>query len=172
MVFLYQEILILFILKFKLSSVRFHSNLRYLYSMKTKFSIIDKTIAGMGIEALNAMQLVAIDANEKDKDIILLSPTGSGKTLAYLLPVLLNLRQDCQKVQALVLAPSRELAQQIEQVWRSMSTGYKVNHYLIGQSNYFNISIYTIKSKNIAVKLEVFTKTPSLWSFITKHVWN
>jgi len=81
----------------------------------------------MGIELLNTMQLATLDANEKEKDIILLSPTGSGKTLAYLLPVLMSLNPDCQKVQALILAPSRELAQQIEQVWRSMGTGYKVN---------------------------------------------
>lgn len=81
----------------------------------------------MGIETLNAMQLATLEANEKGKDMILLSPTGSGKTLAYLLPVLMSLNPDCQKVQALILAPSRELAQQIEQVWRSMSTGYKVN---------------------------------------------
>jgi len=81
----------------------------------------------MGIELLNAMQLATLEANEKERDIILLSPTGSGKTLAYLLPVLMSLRPDVQKVQAMVLAPSRELAQQIEQVWRSMGTGYKVN---------------------------------------------
>ena len=81
----------------------------------------------MGIESLNAMQLATLEANEKNQDIILLSPTGSGKTLAYLLPVLESLNPDIQKVQALVLAPSRELAQQIEQVWRSMGTGFKVN---------------------------------------------
>ena len=81
----------------------------------------------MGIDKLNAMQLATLEANEKERDIILLSPTGSGKTLAYLLPVLMSLRPDVQKVQAMVLAPSRELAQQIEQVWRSMGTGYKVN---------------------------------------------
>ena len=81
----------------------------------------------MGIDLLNAMQLATLEANEKDRDIILLSPTGSGKTLAYLLPVLMSLNPDIQKVQALILAPSRELAQQIEQVWRSMSTGFKVN---------------------------------------------
>jgi len=81
----------------------------------------------MGIENLNAMQLATLDANEKENDLILLSPTGSGKTLAYLLPVLMSLNRDCQKVQALILAPSRELAQQIEQVWRSMGTGFKVN---------------------------------------------
>jgi len=81
----------------------------------------------MAIESLNAMQLATLEANEKEQDIILLSPTGSGKTLAYLLPVLMSLKPDVLKVQALILAPSRELAQQIEQVWRSMSTGYKVN---------------------------------------------
>ena len=80
----------------------------------------------MDIESLNAMQLATLEANENEQDIILLSPTGSGKTLAYLIPVLLSLKPDIQNVQALVLAPSRELAQQIEQVWRSMSTGYKV----------------------------------------------
>jgi len=81
----------------------------------------------MGIDSLNAMQLAALEANEKGQDIILLSPTGTGKTLAYLLPLLISMNPDIQKVQALILAPSRELAQQIEQVWRSMGTGYKVN---------------------------------------------
>lgn len=81
----------------------------------------------MGVELLNTMQLATLEANEKEKDIILLSPTGSGKTLAYLLPVLMSLNPDSQKVQALIVTPSRELAQQIEQVWRSMGTGYKVN---------------------------------------------
>lgn len=95
--------------------------------MKNNSTQIDNTLRSMGIELLNAMQLATLEANEKEKDIILLSPTGSGKTLAYLLPVLMSLNPDCHKVQALILAPSRELAQQIEQVWRSMGTGYKVN---------------------------------------------
>lgn len=88
---------------------------------------VDNTLRSMGIDLLNAMQLATLEANEKEQDIILLSPTGSGKTLAYLLPILMNLNPDIKKTQALILAPSRELAQQIEQVWRSMGTGYKVN---------------------------------------------
>lgn len=101
--------------------------MRYLCIMKNTTYQIDDMLRRMDIESLNAMQLAALDANEKEQDLILLSPTGSGKTLAYLLPVLLSLNPDVQKVQALVLAPTRELAQQIEQVWRSMGTGYKVN---------------------------------------------
>ena len=95
--------------------------------MQNNSTLIDNSLRSMGIESLNAMQLATLEANGKDQDIILLSPTGSGKTLAYLLPLLESLNPDIQKVQALVLAPSRELAQQIEQVWRSMGTGFKVN---------------------------------------------
>lgn len=99
----------------------------YLCNMQNNSILIDNSLRSMGIESLNPMQLATLEANGKDQDIILLSPTGSGKTLAYLLPVLQSLNPDSQKVQALVLAPSRELAQQIEQVWRSMGTGFKVN---------------------------------------------
>jgi len=95
--------------------------------MRNNIVQIDNTLKSVGIESLNAMQVATIAADEKDQDIILLSPTGSGKTIAYLIPLLLSLNPDMQKVQALVLVPTRELAQQIEQVWRSMSTGYKVN---------------------------------------------
>jgi superfamily II DNA/RNA helicase len=95
--------------------------------MKNNTNQIDNTLRSMGIESLNGMQLATLEANEKEQDLILLSPTGSGKTLAYLLPVLMSLNPEIQKVQALILAPSRELAQQIEQVWRSMGTGFKVN---------------------------------------------
>lgn len=95
--------------------------------MQNNKTIIDNTLINIGIESLNAMQLATLDANEKEQDIILLSPTGSGKTVAFLLPILMSLNPEIQKVQALVLVPSRELAQQIEQVWRSMGTGYKVN---------------------------------------------
>ena len=49
------------------------------------------------------------------------------KTVAFLLPTLQGLDTDCEKVQLLILVPSRELAQQIEQVTRKMGSGFKVN---------------------------------------------
>ena len=90
-------------------------------------TLVERTLKNMGIEALNEMQSATLTANEQQQDIVLLSPTGSGKTLAYLLPVLMSLDPEVKQVQALVVAPSRELVQQIEQVWRSMGTGFKVN---------------------------------------------
>ncbi|MCX6337942.1 MAG: DEAD/DEAH box helicase [Bacteroidetes bacterium] len=73
------------------------------------------------------MQEKANNAILKEKDILLLSPTGSGKTLAFLLAVLELLNKESNQVQCLVLTPSRELAIQIEQVWKKMSTGFKVS---------------------------------------------
>jgi len=73
------------------------------------------------------MQLASVAAISKHKNIILLSPTGSGKTLAFLLPVLKSLEKSNNKVQAIVITPSRELAIQIEDVFKSMNTGFKVS---------------------------------------------
>lgn len=49
-------------------------------------------------------------------DCIAESPTGTGKTLAYLLPVLNKIDPNEQKVQVVILAPSRELVMQIFEV--------------------------------------------------------
>ena len=73
------------------------------------------------------MQEEAVSVIETTKNTILLSPTGTGKTLAFLLPLLNVLDRESPEVQALILVPSRELAIQIEQVVRSMGSGYKVN---------------------------------------------
>lgn len=79
------------------------------------------------IQDMNQMQKSAYKATENGQDIVLLSPTGSGKTLAFLFPVLRNLTKDAQGIQAMILVPARELALQIEQVFKSMGTDFKVS---------------------------------------------
>ena len=79
------------------------------------------------IKKLNDMQLASIDANKKNNDVILVAPTGSGKTLAFLLPLINLIDKDKRGVQVLIIAPARELAIQIEQVFKIMGTGFKVN---------------------------------------------
>jgi superfamily II DNA/RNA helicase len=88
---------------------------------------IQNILAKLEITALNEMQHKSMKALEKGGDLLLLSPTGSGKTLGFLLPVLRQLKTDVEGVQALILVPSRELAIQIEKVFRSMGTGFKVS---------------------------------------------
>ncbi len=92
-------------------------------SRKDQSEILKK----LGIEQLNQMQKVAFDTILLNDEIILLSPTGTGKTLAFLLPLISKLDTQLEKIQVMILVPSRELAIQIEQVVREMGSGHKVN---------------------------------------------
>ena len=89
---------------------------------------LDKTqlLKGLNITQQNEMQLVAEKAIASEKDVMILSPTGSGKTVAFLLPLIQHLKKDIKQVQVLVIVPSRELALQIEQVFRKFQSGFKV----------------------------------------------
>jgi len=91
-----------------------------------KTEMIARVLEKLNIASLNEMQHASLEANEKDRDVVLLAPTGSGKTLGFLLPLLSTLSPTEPGVQALILAPSRELAQQIDTVFRQMGTAFKV----------------------------------------------
>jgi ATP-independent RNA helicase DbpA len=88
--------------------------------------MLKKSLENLKIAELNEMQHAALNAAKRG-DMILLSPTGSGKTLGFLLPLLGLLDSAIPTVQALILVPSRELALQIEQVFKAMASGFKVN---------------------------------------------
>ena len=94
--------------------------------MPEKNYSIEKLLSNLKIDALNEMQLAAIDTIEKNDNVILLSSTGSGKTLAFLIPLLHKLDRSNKKTQALIIVPSRELAIQIEQVFKSLGTDFKI----------------------------------------------
>lgn len=78
----------------------------------------------LGIRELNSMQSAAIEYCRRNENMVLLSPTGTGKTIAFLLPLLERLEPLRRKVQAMVVLPSRELARQVFEVWRAMSTPF------------------------------------------------
>jgi len=89
--------------------------------------MVEQALHKLNITALNEMQKASIEAAKSKSDIVLIAPTGSGKTLAFLLPLLAKLKPEAKGVQALILVPSRELALQIEQVFKQMGTAFKVN---------------------------------------------
>jgi ATP-independent RNA helicase DbpA len=91
----------------------------------TSFSIAD-ALSHLKIKALNAMQQASLEANVSNDDVVLLADTGSGKTLAFLLPVAQLLNKAKPVCQALIVVSSRELALQIEQVFKNMATGFKI----------------------------------------------
>lgn len=67
-----------------------------------------------GITAPTAIQAAAIVPAMENKDVIGEAFTGSGKTLAYLLPIFHKIDTSKREMQAIVLAPTHELALQIE----------------------------------------------------------
>lgn len=79
----------------------------------------------LGISELNPMQLKMMEQASHPCDIILLSPTGSGKTLAFILPMLKMLKPSTGRVQAVIIAPSRELVMQIAGITRQIAAGFK-----------------------------------------------
>lgn len=82
-----------------------------------------------GLEAMNftettPVQELAIPVILNKSDIIACAQTGTGKTAAFLLPLLNNLQtehHDEHKVNAIIMAPTRELAQQIDQQMEGFS---------------------------------------------------
>lgn len=72
------------------------------------------------------MQEATVSASGQHGNILLLSNTGSGKTLAFLLSALAKLDDEIKTTQVLIVVPSRELALQIESVFRQMGTGLKI----------------------------------------------
>lgn len=89
--------------------------------------MLNRILQNLKIPGLNEMQLAAAETASGAGDMLLLSPTGSGKTVGFLWPMLQRLNAENGGVQALILVPSRELALQIEQVFKQMGTGFKVN---------------------------------------------
>ncbi len=80
------------------------------------------------------MQKDAINAFDVNNNLLITSPTGSGKTLAFLLPIIKQLNAETTGVQAVIVAPTRELAIQIENVARNMGSGFKTNVVYGGRS--------------------------------------
>ncbi len=67
------------------------------------------------------VQEKAIPLAIKGRDLIVQSKTGSGKTLAFLIPIFENLNSG---LEAIILVPTRELAQQVERVARSIGKAH------------------------------------------------
>lgn len=79
---------------------------------------IQKTLSELGYESPSPIQAASIPVVLSGKDLIGQAQTGTGKTAAFALPVLSKLDDSCQKPQALVMTPTRELAIQVAEAFQ------------------------------------------------------
>ncbi|MBU3092443.1 DEAD/DEAH box helicase [Clostridium sp. CF011] len=105
-----------------------------------------------GIQSPTEIQVKAIPIGLEGKDIIGESETGSGKTLAYLLPIFQKIDTTSKDIQAIVLAPTHELAMQIHKQIE-----------LLSENSNSNIKSTTIIGNvNIKRQLEALKEKPHI----------
>lgn len=81
-----------------------------------------KALTDLKFETPSPIQQQTIPLLLQDRDVIGLAQTGTGKTAAFGLPILQRLSPSIKSPQALILAPTRELAMQVGEHLKSMST--------------------------------------------------
>jgi ATP-dependent RNA helicase DeaD len=114
-----------------------------------------QAIVKMGFSQPTPIQQEAIPALLSGRDVIGQAQTGTGKTAAFMLPLLQKLDTTQRSIQALVLAPTRELAKQVAEAGDQLAqeTGYKILAVYGGQS-------YTIQTRAINRGVHVVVGTP------------
>ena len=90
-------------------------------------SEIRQGLAKIGFTKPTPVQEKVIPAMLKGESVIVQAATGSGKTHAYLIPILNAIDEDARCVQAIVTAPSRELADQLYRVARQLRDNSGLN---------------------------------------------
>ncbi len=76
-----------------------------------------RAVADVGYESPSAIQAATIPAMMAGSDVVGLAQTGTGKTAAFAIPILSKIDTTSRTTQALVLAPTRELALQVAEAF-------------------------------------------------------
>ena len=118
------------------------------------------TLAREGLITPTPIQKMSIPPLLKGKDLIGLAQTGTGKTAAFLLPIMTQLGYGSavragQPPKALILAPTRELANQIEQNVRKLSADLNIRHLAV-----FGGARYDAQIKGLRRGVDIVVATP------------
>ena len=114
--------------------------------------MILQALSEMGFEVPTPIQSKAVPhIINSDHDIIALAQTGTGKTAAFSLPVIQQLDEHDNSVQALVLCPTRELAIQVTS---------DINNYLKYLKNFSAVAVYG--GERIDKQIQAMRKRPQI----------
>lgn len=89
-------------------------------------TVLQDNLASLKFTSPSAIQDQAIPTALSGRDVIGLANTGTGKTAAFLLPILEKLNGDERRNSVLIMAPTRELAQQIDDEFKRFSRGLRL----------------------------------------------
>lgn len=87
---------------------------------------VRENLQKMGIRAPMPIQQQVIPALLGGRDVLARAQTGTGKTLAFLIPLAQKIDPEKKYVQALVITPTRELAQQVNDVLKQVLSGLDI----------------------------------------------
>lgn len=131
------------------------------FQSKTPFSTLNlgkvlmTNLSSKGYVNMTNIQEQSVTPLLEGRDILAISNTGSGKTGAFLIPIIEHALQDSRNFTALIVTPTRELALQIEEEFKSLAKGMNLfSSTFIGGTN-INTDI-----KTLSRKLQVIVGTP------------
>jgi ATP-dependent RNA helicase RhlE len=115
------------------------------------------TVHALGYTAPTPIQRQSIPSVLAGKDVMGLAQTGTGKTAAFALPILQNLLTNGERgvVQAVIIAPTRELAQQIHEAFEALAKGTGIRSVTL----YGGVNINT-QIKNLQRGVEIVVACP------------
>ena len=118
------------------------------------------TLAREGLVAPTPIQAMSIPLLLEGRDLIGLAQTGTGKTAAFLLPLMTHLGYSAavragQPPKALILAPTRELANQIEQNVSKLSADLNIRHLAV-----FGGARYDAQIRGLRRGVDIVVATP------------
>jgi ATP-dependent RNA helicase DeaD len=113
-----------------------------------------KALNALGYELPTAIQAQTIPLLLEGRDVLGQAQTGTGKTAAFALPILSNLDLKQKDPQVLVLAPTRELALQVAEAFKSYASQIKSFHVL----PVYGGQDLTLQSKYCKGMISVFVK--------------
>ncbi|MHA7649428.1 DEAD/DEAH box helicase [Mycobacterium sp. ML4] len=115
-----------------------------------------RAIADVGYESPTGIQAATIPALMAGSDVVGLAQTGTGKTAAFALPILSKIDTTSKTTQALVLAPTRELALQVAEAFSRY--GAHVGH--LNVLPIYGGSSYTVQLAGLRRGAQVVVGTP------------
>ena len=125
-----------------------------------------RAVTELGFDEPTPIQIGVIPLMLDHRDVIAQAQTGTGKTAAFSLPILQNLRRGSNGVQALILAPTRELALQVSKALQSYGSQRSVRVLAVYGGQPYGPQIQQIRRG-----VDVIVGTPGrLIDLITKQI--